>query len=226
MEGVAYACADDTASALQCMAMTSGDGKTPGAWAALVTAADPGFTGARPRVQIWHGSADHTVSVQNASELVKQWTAVDGVDQTATATDTIEGATRTQYGAGVVEEYLVSGMDHAVAIGDDALGTCPGTAGSYFSDQGICSTLRAAEFFGVLADTGGGSDSGSGSNPGGGGGSGPDAGGGGPDPADPAGGCDAGGTSGPFALVLAALALAARRLRRLRLAGSICKNAP
>src|SRR6478735_4946196 len=39
--------------------------KTGPQWGDLVRAAYPGFTGARPRMQLWHGTADATVNFRN-----------------------------------------------------------------------------------------------------------------------------------------------------------------
>ena len=61
---------------------------TPQAWGNLARAADPGYTGPRPRVQLWHGTADTTLSYVNFGEEIKQWTNVLGVSQTPTSTDT------------------------------------------------------------------------------------------------------------------------------------------
>lgn len=141
--------------------------KTPDEWGELVRAADPGFTGTRPRVQIWQGSSDYTVSPSDATELVKQWTNVWGIDQTATATDTLGPATRTRY-TSAVELYLVMGMGHAISIGNDDMGMCPASLGAFYADDKLCAPLHAAEFFGLLGDhdpggDGAGSGSGSGS---------------------------------------------------------------
>jgi len=38
----------------------------------------PGYSGAHPRVQIYHGSADATLLPQNYNETIKQWTGVFG----------------------------------------------------------------------------------------------------------------------------------------------------
>ncbi|KAK3903372.1 Alpha/Beta hydrolase protein, partial [Staphylotrichum tortipilum] len=46
----------------------------------------PGYTGARPKMQIWHGSADGTLAPANYQETIKQWTNVFGVSQTPTGT--------------------------------------------------------------------------------------------------------------------------------------------
>jgi poly(hydroxyalkanoate) depolymerase family esterase len=201
MAGVPYKCAADVTSGQSCA--SSGATKTAAQWGSLVREAYPGFGGAYPRVQIWHGSMDYTVATSNAAELVKQWTNVWGIDETADATETISKATRTQYMAGsqvAVELYLVNGMGHAIATGADDLGACPSTIGAFFSDQKICSTLRAAQFFGLFGDGGGDGGDGSGS----GSGSGDDEQGG-------DGGCSAGG--GGWLALLALLALR-RRYRR------------
>jgi poly(3-hydroxybutyrate) depolymerase len=141
--------------------------QTPEQWGELVRKADPGFAGPWPRVQIWQGASDYTVAPADATELVKQWTNVWGIDQTATATDMIGPATRSRYGAGSVELYLVSGMGHAISIGNDDMGMCPASLGAFYADEKLCAPLRAAEFFGLLGDRdpgGDGSGSGSGSD--------------------------------------------------------------
>jgi hypothetical protein len=206
MAGLPYKCASSVSDTSGCQ-----NPRTPQQWGDLVRGAFPSFTGPYPRVQIWHGSTDAVVPTANSTELVKQWTDVWGIDQTADATDMISNTTRTQYTASgkvVVELDLVGGMGHAIAYGADPMGECPATSGAYFSDQKICSTLRAAEFFGLLGssdgDTGSdgdsGSDTGSGSDDG-------DAGGGGF-------GCNAGVDAGPG--IALALMFIARRSRRCR----------
>jgi acetylxylan esterase len=45
----------------------------------------PGYTGARPRFQVYHGSIDTTLRPQNYQETVKEWTGVFGYDATKPA---------------------------------------------------------------------------------------------------------------------------------------------
>ena len=150
MSGIAYGCASDATSAATC---EQGVSKSADEWGQLARAGDASFAGAWPRVQIWQGTADTTVAPTNAAALVAQWTNVRGADQTVRSTDTIGSTTYTTYASGDVEEYVVSGMGHAIAIGDDpTLGACPATGGAFFEDHQICSTLRAGKFFGVLDD--------------------------------------------------------------------------
>ncbi len=94
---------------------------TPQAWGNLVRAADPGYSGARPRVQLWHGTADTTLNYVNFGEEIKQWTNVLGVSQTPSSTDTPQsGWTRTRYGGtggnAQVEAYSIAGVGHSLPM--------------------------------------------------------------------------------------------------------------
>jgi poly(hydroxyalkanoate) depolymerase family esterase len=210
MAGLPFKCATTVNAASACQQMSSGSQKTPAQWGDLVRGARPGYAGSWPRVQIWQGTADFTVYPANAAELVDQWTDVWGTDQTADATETISTATRTQFVAGstvAVEVYMIDGMGHAIVTGTDAMGPCPATTGTYFADKKVCSTLRAAAFFGLLADGGGGSGSGSGS----GSGDGDD------QPGDDPGGCSTTHGGAPASLAIAlAFVLSRRRRSRYR----------
>jgi acetylxylan esterase len=92
---------------------------TPQQWGDLVRAADPGYTGARPRMQLWHGTADPTLYYANFGEEIKQWTNVLGVSQTPSFTDSPQSSwTRTRYGStGIgapVEGISVQGAGHVL----------------------------------------------------------------------------------------------------------------
>jgi poly(hydroxyalkanoate) depolymerase family esterase len=207
MSGLPYECATDETTALSCM--SPGVTKTADAWGALVRAAYT--SSAYPRVQVWQGAADTTVAPMNEQQLALQWTDALGASMTATSQSSVGSAALTIYGDDAVETYLVAGMDHAVALGTDGSIACPGTATLYFEDHGVCSTVRAAQFFGIVpADGSGSGNTGSGSN-----GSG-SSGGGGDDDGGGAGGCNTGGGGGCGALAIAALcALALRRRDKL-----------
>ena len=74
--------------------------KTAQQWGDLARGAFPGYSGARPRMQLWHGTADPTLNYANFGEEIKQWTNVLGVSQTPSFTDTPQsGWTRTRYGS-------------------------------------------------------------------------------------------------------------------------------
>ena len=162
MEGIAYRCATSVNGAYSCQ--SPGVTKTPQEWGDLVRAAYT-YTGARAKIQLWAGTSDTTVVPANMTELQKQWTNVFGTDMTADETEMIGSvATRSAFKVGaniMVESYTVSGMSHAVAVGNEGMTTCPSTAASYFESKGICATLRSAKFFGLAPGGGSGSSTGS-----------------------------------------------------------------
>ncbi|MEV4483526.1 extracellular catalytic domain type 1 short-chain-length polyhydroxyalkanoate depolymerase [Micromonospora coxensis] len=145
--GVPYRCATSTTSAFSCM--SPGVDKTPAAWGDLVRNAYSGYGGTRPRVAIWHGTADYTVAVANATESRDQWTNVLGVSQTPTRTAALPAGTSLEvYGDDAVRLYRVSGMGHGTPVDPGSATDQCGTATSYFLDT-ICSTYRDALFFGL-----------------------------------------------------------------------------
>ncbi len=94
---------------------------TAQAWGNLARSADPGYSGARPRVQLWHGTADGTLNYENLSQEILQWTNVLGVSSTASATLTPQsGWTETQYdnssGTPQVEAFSIAGAGHVLPI--------------------------------------------------------------------------------------------------------------
>lgn len=90
--------------------------KTAQEWGNIVRAAYPGYTGPRPKMQTWHGTADTVVNVQNLKEQVKQWTNVHNVSETPSATVqnyAQSGWTRTDYGANVMA-ISAPGVGHGI----------------------------------------------------------------------------------------------------------------
>ena len=55
---------------------------SPEYWTSVVQAMDPGYSGSRPRFQVYHGSIDTTLLPENYNETVKEWTGVFGFDYT------------------------------------------------------------------------------------------------------------------------------------------------
>ncbi|MFN8073977.1 MAG: PHB depolymerase family esterase [Kineosporiaceae bacterium] len=91
--------------------------KTGQQWGDIARAAYPGYTGARPRMQLWHGVNDTTLNYANLAEEVKQWTNVLGVSETPVRTDSPQsGWTRKRYGQDVtqapVESISVANVGH------------------------------------------------------------------------------------------------------------------
>jgi poly(hydroxyalkanoate) depolymerase family esterase len=92
---------------------------TPEQWGDLVRSAFLGYRGPRPRVQLWHGTADPILNYENFGEEIKQWTNVLGVSQTPVSTDNPEpGWTVTRYGGTPdrpeVEAYSIAGAGHVL----------------------------------------------------------------------------------------------------------------
>lgn len=94
--------------------------KTPQQWGDLVRAAYPGYTGTRPRMQVWHGTEDTTLRYPNFTEEIKQWTNVHGLSQSPTSTDRPQPTwTRTRYGT-AVEAISLQGVGHNLPLGGQA----------------------------------------------------------------------------------------------------------
>ncbi|WP_329108597.1 PHB depolymerase family esterase [Micromonospora sp. NBC_01699] len=95
--------------------------RTAQQWGDLARNAYPGYTGARPRMQLWHGTNDETLRYPNFGEEIKQWTNVHGLGQTPTFTDTPQsGYTRTRYGGSggtaPVEAISMQGVPHNLPV--------------------------------------------------------------------------------------------------------------
>jgi poly(hydroxyalkanoate) depolymerase family esterase len=93
--------------------------RTPQQWGEAVRQAYPGYTGPRPRVQLWHGTNDTLVPYSLLRESVEQWTDVFGLGQTPTSTDTPQsGWNRSRYadsaGTVRVEAYSIQGAGHSL----------------------------------------------------------------------------------------------------------------
>jgi len=126
--------------------------KTPQQWGDLARSGDPGYTGPKPRVSIWHGTADTLVSPENRTELVEQWTDYNGIDQNADVTDTVKGYPHFVYenaaGIPLVESYELTGQSHGwpydPGTGEDQ---CNGAPPSW--NDGICAAYYAGRWFGL-----------------------------------------------------------------------------
>jgi acetylxylan esterase len=91
--------------------------QTPQQWGDMVRAAYPGYSGPRPRMQLWHGTTDDTLRYPNFGEEIKQWTNVSGLSQTPAFTDRpVSNWNRTRYGGtgdqAQVEAISVEGVGH------------------------------------------------------------------------------------------------------------------
>jgi acetylxylan esterase len=89
------------------------------AWAQTALDMYPGYNGARPKMQIWHGAADTTIYPQNFQETLKQWAGVFGYtygqpQQTISGNPSSE-FTKYVYGPNLVG-YYGAGVTHNIAI--------------------------------------------------------------------------------------------------------------
>jgi poly(hydroxyalkanoate) depolymerase family esterase len=55
-------------------------------WGDIARKMDPGYTGHRPRAQLFHGDADPTINYKNFTEAIKEWTNVLGLGTSLTST--------------------------------------------------------------------------------------------------------------------------------------------
>ncbi|CAK7214568.1 hypothetical protein SBRCBS47491_002188 [Sporothrix bragantina] len=92
--------------------------QSPEAWASLVKDAYTGYTGWRPKMQLFHGTADEVLNFTVFGEEVKQWNAVLGFSQTPTTVtpDTpLPGWTKSVYGTDDwLEAYSAAGVTHNI----------------------------------------------------------------------------------------------------------------
>lgn len=134
--------------------------KTPEQWAEKVTNAAPGLDASTVAVIAFHGKNDSVVNSRNLDKIMKQWTAVHGIEQTPQETGTLQNAEyrifKNYNGKTVVKTILIPGMNHALPVdpeGDNpqAGGVDPldGWYGDYTEDVGLYAPYFSAEFFGI-----------------------------------------------------------------------------
>jgi poly(hydroxyalkanoate) depolymerase family esterase len=149
--GLPFGCASGVGEALECMGGRGGP-VSDTALGGEVRAASP-TRACWPRVSVWHGSADMTVTSGNGDAVARQWADVHGLPVAPTRTEMADGHVRSLWadakGAVVLEHYAVAGMGHGTPLrpGHD-VGEA-GAARAHMLDAGISSTDRIAAFFGV-----------------------------------------------------------------------------
>jgi acetylxylan esterase len=91
--------------------------RTPQQWANVVYDAYPGYTGSRPKMQIYHGSADSTLSGNNYGETIKQWSGVFGYTNPVQTLPNTPASpfTKNIYGP-KLEGMLGAGLGHSIPI--------------------------------------------------------------------------------------------------------------
>ena len=119
-------------------------------WGDMVRAMDKGYTGHRPRVQLWHGTADPTINYNNQTEAIKEWTNVLGLPTAPTTTMTVSLASKTwtrqswkdSCGSIVLDAWAEQNGPHGTSANLNATYTIPflglDTAGDVDPDLAAC----------------------------------------------------------------------------------------
>ncbi|KAF3928839.1 hypothetical protein ABW20_dc0100436 [Dactylellina cionopaga] len=92
--------------------------KTAQQWGDQVRAAYPGYTGPRPKLAIYHGTADTTLYYNNFLESNKQWPNVLGISFTRNQTNTpLSGWTKMIFGDGTqYVAFSAAGVSHSIPL--------------------------------------------------------------------------------------------------------------
>ena len=111
----------------------------------------------KPIVSIWHGDADYTVVPANATEQVKQWCDVHGLQERDAVSDLVDGVPHRSWrdadGVTRVDLYTVPGLAHGTPINPAAPGDRGvGSPMPHMLAAGISSTWHIAHGWGLLAD--------------------------------------------------------------------------
>jgi poly(hydroxyalkanoate) depolymerase family esterase len=108
-----------------------------------------------PKVSVWHGTADRTVSPGNANEILKQWLDVHSLPAAPMSTGEVGGHPREVWwnadGETIVESYTITDMAHGTPLGLTGTDERYGAAGAFLLEAGIASSYHIAEFFGLTA---------------------------------------------------------------------------
>jgi poly(hydroxyalkanoate) depolymerase family esterase len=148
--GLPYGVAGNVSEAM--MAMYGAASHTAPVLGDLVRAASATAPDAWPRVSVWHGDADTTVTPLNADQSIRQWTNVHGLTEAPSRSETV-GRHRREVWLGAdgeprVESYRLVGLGHGAALaatGPDGLGA----KGAFLLEAGLSSTLEIARFWGL-----------------------------------------------------------------------------
>lgn len=149
--GLPYKCAISVQAAFE--SMSGGDSRSPEQAAESVRQASP-HRGPWPRLSVWHGTADHTVTHGNAAGLTSQWAQLFDVDAAPAREEVVSGQTHRVWtdakGAEVIEEYVIAGLGHGTPLEAGPDEGQYGAPGPYLLEAGISSTYLIAQFWGLV----------------------------------------------------------------------------
>ncbi|KAJ7648941.1 carbohydrate esterase family 1 and carbohydrate-binding module family 1 protein [Mycena polygramma] len=148
--GVAAGCFMSSFGGVDAWNSTCAEGQvsaTSAQWAAVVRAMYPGYTGAYPPIQEYHGTIDTTLLPENLGEEVKEWAGIFGYNAAAPTqvlqNTPLAGYTKSIYGPNL-QGILATGVGHTVPIqGNEDMkwfGIVPGGAAPPPSGPGSSST--------------------------------------------------------------------------------------
>jgi acetylxylan esterase len=103
--------------------------KSPQQWGDYVRAINPTYTGHRPRVQIFQGENDQTISFKNFGESIKEWTNVLNLNTKQDDSDkiSVSGYTynrkfwKNKCGYRVLEAWSAPGQPHSMTYEEDSI---------------------------------------------------------------------------------------------------------
>lgn len=132
--------------------------KSPEDWGALVRKQNPTYHGKYPELVVFHGNKDYVVNINNANQLVKQWTNLHNTDykedEHSEEFDGNKDVELTVYKNNqqqeVVRYYKIKHLAHAVPLDTGSCNSQGGKVGLFAIDKNFHSTFWAAAFFGIL----------------------------------------------------------------------------
>jgi poly(hydroxyalkanoate) depolymerase family esterase len=137
--------------------MSRGDSRAAPDAAEAVRAASS-HQGPWPRVSVWHGTADTTVTHDNAGAIIAQWAHLQGLSVAPAREELVDGQRHRVWtdAAGVerIEEYVIQGLGHGTPLDAGTGETQFGVPGPYLLEAGISSTYRIAQFWGLISAEG------------------------------------------------------------------------
>ena len=148
--GLPYGAADNVSAAL--LAMKAPNPRSPKAWGDAVREASA-HEGPWPKVSIWHGDEDRTVTPGAALALANQWADVHGVGEWGVETSSHQPGRRctrwrSARGETVVDLHRIAAMGHGAPLDTAAADGC-GTLGPFLLEAGVSSSLEIARSWGL-----------------------------------------------------------------------------
>jgi poly(3-hydroxybutyrate) depolymerase len=129
--------------------------RSPEDWRDLLKEAEGPSPVEWPKVSLWHGRDDDTVHPDNLNELVEQWTAAHGIDQSPDGEATTSTYKHLLYkgpgGDVKVEAFDFPVLGHAVptdpGVGANKCGQSD--PAKHFADRDVCAAASIARFWGL-----------------------------------------------------------------------------